>query len=177
MAYADAKGTWMCVKMCVHLHDEFPLFVPLSLTPETQHAPICELSRWILCGHHLVYRTLEVLRKHCQMIMKKNAFSHSDLARLVSSMVGEEKKQRLELPSNACCEQEPFSGSLTTQTMLRRVGFYGRCYFSGFYKNVFYRWIKAYKMRKKVRGGAGVEYFSSIQIKIRKTNERLMSFT
>lgn len=36
---------------------------------------------------------------------------------------------------------------------------------TGFCKNAFYRWIKASKMRKKVRGGAGLEYFSSIQMK------------
>lgn len=71
VAYTDAKSTWMCVRMCVHLHDGFPLFFLLSLTPETQHAPIFELSRRILCGHHIVCKNLEVLRKHCQMIMKK----------------------------------------------------------------------------------------------------------
>lgn len=32
-------------------------------------------------------------------------------------------------------------------------------------------------MKKKVYVGAGTEYFSSIQIKVKKTNKRLMSFT
>lgn len=45
VAYADTKGTWVCVRMCVHLHDEFTLRFLLSLTPETQRAPIFELSR------------------------------------------------------------------------------------------------------------------------------------
>ena len=54
--------------------------------------------------------------------------------------------------------------------------FYSQLLCSGFCKNVFYRWTKTYNKWKKVWRGAGLYYFSNIQIKRKETSERLMHF-
>ena len=54
--------------------------------------------------------------------------------------------------------------------------FYSQLLCSGFCKNVFYRWTKTYNKGKKVWRGAGLYYFSNIQIKRKETRERLMPF-
>ena len=54
--------------------------------------------------------------------------------------------------------------------------FYSQLLCSGFCKNVFYRWTKAYNKGKKVWRGAGLYYFSNIQIKRKETRERLTPF-
>lgn len=92
-------------------------------------------------------------------------------------MVGEEKSE------DRSCQAAPavrwaraFSGWLTVGLHSRMRAVQGHCLLPSFYKNVFYRWIKAYKMGKNVWGGGGKDYLGSIQIKIKKTNDRLMPF-